>query len=78
MKKKIFISYCRNDADTDQIKQLKDKLQKDGFEVIIDDGVLRHGHEVTEFMEKSIRESKYILVICTSEYKNRADNRIYK
>lgn len=75
MKKKIFISYCRSDADTDQIKQLKDKLQKDGFEVIIDDGVLRHGHEVTEFMEKSIRESKYILVICTSEYKNRADNR---
>ena len=75
MKKKIFISYCRSDADTDQIKQLKDKVQKDGFEVIIDDGVLRHGHEVTEFMEKSIRESKYILVICTSEYKNRADNR---
>ena len=75
MGNKIFISYAKNDTKMEEIKKLKINLQKDGFDIIIDDDELKTGDELTEFIENSIRESNYILVICTPEYKKRANTR---
>ncbi len=33
------------------------------------------GIQLPEFMEKSIRESNFVLVVCTPKYKNKSDNR---
>ncbi len=73
MKKGIFISYCHSD------KQLTDDFISNIAKVIpdvkVDKSVVSFGNDFNAF-EKSILNNDYkaILVLCTPEYKKRADN----
>ena len=72
---KIFISYAQKDINEEKLENLIDILEENNFEIIIDRKKLEAVSDLTNFMETSIRESDYTLVLCTPEYKKRADNR---
>lgn len=72
----VFISYS---WDSDEHKKwargLAAQLRADGIHAIIDQTHLQLGASTTEFMERSVRESSFVLVVCTPEYKRRFDHR---
>ena len=46
-----------------------------GLRVIVDQEILKLGDSLSHFMEKAIEQSDFVLVICTKNYKKRADER---
>jgi hypothetical protein len=55
---------------------LATKLRAEGgIDVILDQWHLELGARSTEFMERAVRDSNWVLVICTEGYKRRFDNR---
>ena len=73
---KVFISYS---WDSDQhkkwIRELAERLRANGADVILDQWHLAPGDRMAEFMESSVRESDLVIIVCTPEYKRKADNR---
>ena len=51
------------------------RLQSNGLNVIIDQEILKFGDSLSYFMEKAIGLSDFVLLICTTNYKKRADER---
>ena len=73
---KVFISYAWESKEhSDWVKSLADKLLSDGIEAIIDSYDVSPGDRLPKFMESSIRDSDYVIIICTEEYKRKANNR---
>lgn len=74
---KVFISYSY-DSETHQkwVEQLATMLRTDGIDTILDIWTLHPGDPITEFMEKGIRDSDFVLIICTEKYKNKSDARV--
>ena len=73
---KVFISYSWESKEhSDWVKSLADKLLADGIEAIIDSYDVNPGDRLPKFMESSIRDSDYVIIICTEEYKRKANNR---
>lgn len=74
---KVFMSYTWEDEEhTDWVEALAARLRRDGVETILDQWEVGLGDEISKFMEESIRDPDRILVICTPEYKRKADGRI--
>ena len=73
---KVFISYSWESKEhSDWVKSLADKLLSDGIEALIDSYDVSPGDRLPKFMESSIRDSDYVIIICTEEYKRKANNR---
>jgi hypothetical protein len=73
---KAFISYSwDNDDHKNWVRELATRLRSDGIDVTLDQWHLIPGDQLPEFMERSVRESDYVLIICTHKYKERSDNR---
>ena len=73
---KVFISYSWESKEhSDWVKSLADKLLADGIEAIIDSYDVSPGDRLPKFMESSIKDSDYVIIICTEEYKRKANNR---
>lgn len=73
---KVFISYSWESKEhSDWVKSLADKLLEDGIEALIDNYDVSPGDRLPKFMENSIRDSDYVIIVCTEEYKKKADNR---
>jgi hypothetical protein len=74
--KSVFISYSwESDNHKKWVLALALRLRSDGIETIIDQTHLDLGARSPEFMERSVRDSSSVLVICTETYKRRFDNR---
>ena len=80
---KVFISYTGGDKDGNDDKEHKDwvkalaaRLRIDGIETTLDQWELNLGDELPKFMEEGIRDHDRVLVICTPEYKRKADKRL--
>ncbi len=58
------------------MNELGEKLESDGLEVTIDQWDVRPGDELALYMERAIKESDYVLIICSEGYKTKADNRV--
>lgn len=72
----VFISYSWDDEPHKQwALSLANRLRGDGIDAIIDQTHLNLGGDTPEFMEKSIRDSRFVLVVCTEPYKERFDGR---
>jgi len=73
---RVFISYSH---DSVEHKKWVDKLAIDlaakGIHVSLDQWDLSSGSDLTQYMEKSIRESDRVLMICTEEYVKKSNNR---
>lgn len=73
---KVFISYSHdNDDHKNWVRKLAEDLTNNGIETILDVWHLRVADDLGFFMEKSIRESDYTLLICTPTFSNKVNNR---
>lgn len=73
---KVFISYAWEDREHKQwVKELAVRLRVDGVEVILDQYELHPGDQLPEFMEKSVRTSDEVLIVCTPHLKKKSDAR---
>lgn len=72
----VFISYSWEDEELKEwALKLVDKLISDGVDAHIDRYELDHGDRLPHFMEQEIIKADYVLIICTPNYKEKADNR---
>ena len=73
---KVFISYAWEDERHRQwVKELANYLMANGIDATLDQYDLSLGDRLPKFMEKSISESDFVLIICTPTYKEKSDNR---
>ena len=72
-----FISYSQESEEhIVWVKEIAARLRNDGVNVKLDQWELVPGDQLTEFMEKSVAENDYVLIICTPTYKKKADDRL--
>ena len=71
-----FLSYS---WDTEEhrnwVLALATRLRHDGVETTLDQWHLVPGDQLPAFMERVVRESDYVLIVCTPRYKQRSDSR---
>ncbi|AYL98885.1 toll/interleukin-1 receptor domain-containing protein [Mucilaginibacter celer] len=73
---KCFISYAWDrPAHQGWIKQFASQLRNDGVETILDQWHAVPGTQLPEFMEQAVRDSDFVLIICTPKYKLKSDTR---
>ena len=71
-----FISYSwDSDEHREWVRDLSAQLRTDGVNVILDRWHAVPGDQLPEFMERSIRENDYVLIVCTPKYKEKSDGR---
>lgn len=76
MPPKVFISYSWDtDAHQQWVIALAERLRGDKIETRMDHWHAPPGSYLPEFMEREIRENEFVLVICTPEYRDRANDR---
>jgi hypothetical protein len=73
---RAFISYAWEDRQHKQwIKEIAVKLRLDGVELLLDQWELAPGDELAEFMERAVKNSDAVLIVCTPTYKTKSDKR---
>jgi hypothetical protein len=71
-----FVSYSWDDDNHRAwVKDLCTRLRFDGIDVTLDQWNVHPGDQLTAFMERGIRESKFVIIVCTPRYKEKADAR---
>jgi len=71
---KCFISYSRDTPKhTEWVRHLAEELQNRGVQVVLDQWDLFPGADLVLFMEKSVRESDFVVLVCTSNFAKKAD-----
>lgn len=74
---KVFLSYSYDSNEHELwVEQLAKMLRSDGVEAILDRWYLHPGDPITEFMETNIKNSDFVLIICTEKYKQKSDSRL--
>lgn len=72
----VFISYSWDDDEHRRwVKDFADQLLSDGINAVVDQYDLSLGDRLTQFMEQSITDADFVLIICTPLYKEKADKR---
>ena len=72
----VFISYSwDSEPHKNWVSNFATRLRSDGIDTILDQTHLELGGRTTQFMERSVRDSRMVLVVCTDGYKRRFDNR---
>ncbi|MBI3150835.1 MAG: SUMF1/EgtB/PvdO family nonheme iron enzyme [Chloroflexi bacterium] len=72
---KVFISYAWEDELKTWVLDFATRLRSDGINAILDRWETVPGDQLTQFMEKSVRESDFVVFICTPTYKRKSDRR---
>lgn len=72
---KVFISYAWEDDVRKWSRDLASRLRADGVETILDQWFAVPGDQLPQFMEKSVKTSDFVLIICTPKYKKKTDGR---
>lgn len=71
-----FISYSWDDEEHKKwVKEFADRLLSDGINAVVDQYDLSLGDRLPQFMEQSISDADFVLIICTPNYKAKADRR---
>src|SRR5690348_3258928 len=69
-----FISYSWETAEhRNWIRSFASRLRLDGVDARIDQWQVHPGDDIPRFMEDGIRDCDYVLLICTPEYRSKAD-----
>lgn len=73
---RVFVSYSwDSDQHSQWVKSFADALISKGIDVYLDQYDLELGDRITMFMEENIREADYVLIVCTTKYKEKVNNR---
>jgi TIR domain len=71
---RAFISYSHDSpAHKDWVRALAQRLTGDGVQIGLDQWDLSLGDELTRFMERSLIEGDYVLLICAETYTKKAN-----
>ena len=71
---RCFISYSwDSDAHKDWVRRLAEQLEAHGVEVLLDQWDVRPGMDLPMYMETSVREADYVLLICTPVFARKAN-----
>lgn len=71
---KVFVSYSHEDAAHDAwVLDLASQLRKNGADASLDQWDLRPGQDVAVFMESSIRDSDFVVLVCTPTYAQKSN-----
>jgi hypothetical protein len=74
---KVFISYAWESDEVKQwVKNLATDLRNTGVDAKLDQWEVVPGDQMPHFMERSVKENDYVLIICTPKYKLKSENRI--
>ncbi|MEZ5593633.1 MAG: toll/interleukin-1 receptor domain-containing protein [Gammaproteobacteria bacterium] len=63
------------DHSRDWVLALAERLRNDGIDIVLDQWETVPGDMLPKFMESAVRESDYVLVVCTPSYKKKSDDR---
>jgi len=70
----VFVSYAHENADHDQwVRELAYDLRHNAVEASLDAWDLIPGQETTYFMESQIRNSEFVILICTPRYAEKSN-----
>src|SRR5262249_13347384 len=73
---RAFISYAWGTQDeNDWVRILATRLRGLGVDVTLDQWSATPGDQLPRFMETSVRENDYVLIVCTPKYKDKSDQR---
>ena len=73
---RAFVSYSwDDDVHKVWVAALATDLRRDGIDTTLDQWHVVPGDQLPAFMEKEIRESNYVLIICTPNYRLKSDRR---
>lgn len=71
-----FMSYSwDSDAHKIWVRDFASRLRNDGVETILDQWEVVPGSQTPSFMEASVRDNDFVLIVCTPRYKTRSDSR---
>lgn len=72
---KVFVSYSHDDREhKDWVLKLSTRLRtENSINVILDQWELQPGDDIATYMESNLRDSDYILMICTENYVKKAN-----
>jgi len=69
-----FVSYTwDSSAHKSWVRELATRLTKNGVDVILDQWDLKYGDDLPHFMETAVRESDFVLLVCTPEYARKSN-----
>ena len=72
---KVFISYSQDsEADKQWVLELAAQLRRDGVDIILYQGNPDLDEDSTQFMESSVIDSDWVLVVCTDRYVRKAND----
>jgi uncharacterized C2H2 Zn-finger protein len=72
---KCFISYSWDSREHKKwVVGFAEQLQQNGVEVLLDQWDLKPGLDVLNYMEASIRDSDFVLLVCTPEFAEKANS----
>lgn len=70
----VFLSYSHDsDEHRDWVYQLACRLVQNGVEVVFDQWSIRLGSNILKFMEKGLKNSDRVLVVCTDNYNKKSN-----
>ena len=73
---RVFVSYSWDDKDHQTwVEELAARLTREGLDVTLDRWDAQPGDDLPFFMERSVRDSRFVVLICTPIYKTRFDER---
>lgn len=73
---KAFISYSWEDEEHKEwVRSFADRLLENGIEAMLDRYDLSPGERLPYYMEQSVSNADYVLIICTPTYKEKAEGR---
>ena len=71
---RVFISYSRESPDHEAwVLELAASLRKNGVDASLDQWDLRPGHDLTFFMESHIRDSDFVILVCTPTFAEKSN-----
>lgn len=72
----VFISYSYDsERHKEWVRLLASELKRNGICVILDQWHLRPGESITQFMESAVRDTDFVLVVCTPAYAKKSNAR---
>ncbi len=70
----VFLSYSHESTEHKMwVSRLARDLRKNGVDAILDQWDVRFGDDLAAFMERGIRDSTRVILVCTPEYARKAD-----
>jgi hypothetical protein len=71
---KVFVSYSHEEPEHDAwVLELAASLRKNGVDASLDQWDLRPGQDTTLFMESQIRDSDFVVLVCTPTYAEKSN-----